>query len=350
MSIFKKTSLLFLSSVLVSLLLLEIILRLFVPQETKRLAVYDKDLGWRGRPNGETVYIRMADSIHNSIQYNELGFRDDQIQPRNTVSKRIVFVGDSFVENLEAPFEKMFVSIVKKQLRKSLDPRLDIVALSSQGYSNAQELLALKKYYDVLQPDIVVLFFYTGNDYEDNLRREFAYLDAKGNLIFPENTDSWLRQQILSFKRWVYESSYLIFYLKNLVESRTAINLGDEAKHAEKGSKQYQYDITRKLILETKKYVEQQGAKFGLVLFTNKHHLWERRLEKTEFVKGVCNDAGIPFVEFTQTLKQEHFFKVDEHFSEAGHHLVADRVYDFLVHTFPSIKPAVNDPSAQSTR
>lgn len=345
MSTFKKTAVLFLSSILISLLLLELILRLFVPQETKRLAIYDKDLGWRGRPNGKTVYIRKEDGINNPVEYNELGFRDDPIQPRATVSKRIAFVGDSFVENLEAPFGKTFVSIVKNRLRKSFDPKLDIVTLSSQGYSTAQELRALKKYYNVLQPDIVILFFYTGNDFEDNLRREFAYLDAQGNLVFPENNDSWLRQQILSFKRWTYESSYLVFYLKNLIESHTAIDLGDDTKKAETGSKQYRDDITKKLILEIKKYVEQQGSKFGLVLFTNKHQLRENHLENTQFVEGVCREAGLPFIEFTQTLKPEHFFKVDEHFSEAGHQLVADHVYDFLVRTFLSSTPAINDHS-----
>ena len=39
MSTFKKTAVLFLSSVLISLLLLELILRFFVPQETKLTAL-----------------------------------------------------------------------------------------------------------------------------------------------------------------------------------------------------------------------------------------------------------------------------------------------------------------------
>ncbi len=334
MSNLRKTFLLFAGSVLFSLVMAELVVRLFIPQETKRLAVYDNELGWRGEPGGEGTYIRKEDSIRVSFRYNDLGFRDDEVQPRSSVNGRIVFLGDSFIENLEVPFEQSFVAIVRERLTKASHESVDIVALSSQGYSTAQELLALKKYQHQLRPDIVVLFFYTGNDFEDNLRREFAYIDSAGSLIFPENTTSWMKQQVLSFKRWLYESSYLVFYLKNVIESASAMNLGDETKHVQGASQEYQYEITRKLILETKQYVERQGMKFGLVLFTNKHQLREQKLEKTEFVETLCRRDSIPFVEATRGLGQEDFFPVDEHFNAAGHARVAAIVYDYIVKTF----------------
>ena len=334
MSNFKKTFFLFISSVLFSLMIAELAIRFFVPQETKRLAIYDKELGWRGEPGGSGTYIRKEDGIEVPFRYNELGFRDNEVKPRNSVSKRIIFLGDSFIENLEVPFEQSFVAIVRERLTQASHSSLDIVALSSQGYSTAQELLALKKYHDQLRPDIVVLFFYTGNDFEDNLRREFAYLDSTGGLVFPKNTTSWYKQEVLSFKRWLYESSYLVFYLKNVIESASAMNLGDETKQVAGASQEYEYEITRKLILETKKYVEEQGEQFGLVLFTNKHQLREQKLEKTEFVEGVCRGDSIPFVEATRGLDQKDFFPVDDHFNAAGHARVAEIVYDYLVTTF----------------
>ncbi|MBX2992033.1 MAG: SGNH/GDSL hydrolase family protein [Bacteroidetes bacterium] len=335
MSSSKKSFILFFTSILVSLLFAETIVRLFVPQETKRLAVYDKELGWRGKPGGSGVYIRNEDSIYVPFQYNSMGFRDDEVRPRNNVAQRILFLGDSFVENLEVSYEKMFVPLVRKRIADATASRVDLVALSSQGYSTAQELLAFRKYRAELRPDYVVLFFYTGNDFEDNLRPDFASLDSAGTLIFPENKTSWMKQQLLSFKRWLYESSYLVFYIKNVIESYAAVNLGDESKHAATGSDEYSFEITRRLILEMRRSVEEHGGKFALVIFTNKYELSENRLEKTAFIKQVCDEAGISWTDATAFLREEHFFRIDEHFSEAGHHIVAERVYDFLIQTFP---------------
>ncbi|MCA9247118.1 MAG: hypothetical protein KDA42_08390, partial [Planctomycetales bacterium] len=44
-------------AIVVACLLAEVLLRVFVEQETKRLAVYDVELGWRGRPNGTGIYV-----------------------------------------------------------------------------------------------------------------------------------------------------------------------------------------------------------------------------------------------------------------------------------------------------
>lgn len=335
MSSFKKSLVLFFVSIIVSLVLAELIVRLFVPQETKRLAVYDKELGWRGKPGGSGVYIRKEDSINVSFQYNSMGFRDDEVRPRNSVAKRILFLGDSFVENLEVSYEKMFVPLVRKRIADATASRVDIVALSSQGYSTAQELLAYRKYREELRPDYVVLFFYTGNDFEDNLRPDFAYLDSNGTLVFPENKTSWMKRQLLSFKRWLYESSYLVFYVKNAIESYAAVNLGDESKHAAVGSEGYRDEITRRLILEMRRSVEEHGGKFALVIFTNKYELRENRLDNTAFIKEMCDEADIHWTDATALFSDEHFFRIDEHFSEAGHEVVAERVYDFLVRTFP---------------
>jgi hypothetical protein len=327
----KKNLLLLFSSVLFTFFVAEIILRLFVTQETKRLAIYDKDLGWRGRPNGSGRYIRKEDGINTPFSYNELGFRDNPIAPRSSVMRRYALLGDSFLENLEVPYEKTFLAQLKQKLRSSYS---DAVALMSQGYSTAQELKALQKFYDPVQPDAVVLLFYTGNDFEDNLRREFAYLDEHGELVFPENKDSWLKQQNLTFQRWLYETSHLVFYIKNFLASRAAIKLEDDSKKVKDESKEYKFNITRKLILAAKAYADERGVPFGLAVFTNKYELRDNQMEKTEFVERVCTEAGIPVLSFKDLQYDRHYFPVDIHFNEEGHRVVAARLFDFLTSTF----------------
>ena len=339
MSNFKKNALLFLASSMFALCLAEILVRVFVVQETKRLAIYDKELGWRGRPNGDGVYIRLEDSINVPFHYNELGFRDDRIAPRESVSTRIMIVGDSFVENLEINFEQIFPRLVERKLQEQLDPKMDVVAVSSQGDSNAQEVLALRKFGDFIKPNIVLLVVFTGNDFDDNLRRSFAYLDSAGTLVFPPNADSWLKVQSASFQRWLYESSALVFYVKNLIATRTALQLEDGSKVQLNESKEYPFNITGKLILAAKEETEKRGARFGLLLFTSRKEFEAGDLEKTEFVAGVCKQAGIPLLESLKVLNGEHFFRHDVHFTVRGHELMADSIYEFIAKEFGLMKP-----------
>jgi lysophospholipase L1-like esterase len=312
----------------------EVAVRIFIPQETKRLAIYDKELGWRGEPNGSGRYIRFEDSIDVPFEYNELGFRDHAVVPREQVSKRIMLLGDSFVENLELPFEKTFPSLLEGHLQSSIDKRLDVVSVCSQGYSTAQEVLALRKFGADIKPDIVLLVFYTGNDYEDNLRRSFAYLDSAGSLVFPPNTDSWLKVQSASLQRWLYENSYLVFFIKNYLASKAALEMKDASKAAGNESKEYEFAVTKKLILAAKEETEKQGAQFGLVLFTSRKEVEDGTLERPDFVVQVCKEFALPFIDAREFLQAHHFFKHDVHFVEKGHEIVAEKIAAFLTTEF----------------
>ena len=326
----KKNILLLIGSIAFSLLLAELIVRIFIPQETKRLAIYDKELGWRGVPYGTGRYIRSEDSIDVPFEYNELGFRDHRIVTQGEITTRIALLGDSFVENLELPFEKTFPFLLEQQLQTTVSQKLDVVSVCSQGYSTAQEVLALRKFGEYINPGVVLLVFYTGNDFEDNLRRSFAYLDSSGTLVFPPNTDSWFKVQSASFQRWLYENSYLVFFVKNYLASKAALEMKDASKAAGNESKQYEFEITRKLILEAQNDALKRGAQLGLVLITSRKEVEDGTLEKPDFVAKVCRQSGIPFIDSRNFLRVDHFFKHDIHFVESGHRVVANEIFNFL--------------------
>jgi hypothetical protein len=330
----KNNLILLAGSILVSFVVAEVVVRIFIPQETKRLAIFDKDLGWRGEPNGSGRYIRFEDSIDVEFRYNELGFRDNPVVPREQVSRRIMLLGDSFVENLELPFEKTFPYLIEQQLHARLDKAIDVVSVCSQGYSTAQEVLALQKFGAIIKPNVVLLVFYTGNDFEDNLRKTFAYLDSSSALVFPANADSWFKIQSASFQRWLYEKSYLVFFIKNYLASKAAMEMKDASKAAGNESREYEFDVTKKLILAAKEEAERHGAKFGLVLFTSRKEVENGTLDKPDFVVRVCKEANIPFIDSRGVLSVEHFFKHDVHFVKSGHQVIANAIFQFLTDEF----------------
>jgi len=320
---------LLIGSLIAGLLLAEIVLRLFVEQETKRLASYDADLGWTGRPHGDGWYVRRNDDIRSHFAYNGLGFRDEELPGPGSI--RLLFLGDSFLEALEVDYEQSFQKRTELSLREHLGRTVDVVSIASQGYSTAQQLLAYGKFGSAVDPGMVVLFFYTGNDFTDNLRREFAHLDETGRLVLPDRTASSfeiLRQQ---FFRWVYESSHLVFFLKNTAENVANVRIADESKKATPASKVERIALTDSLIARLQDWVVRDGRMFSMVIIPSDRELMAGDRESTEHLVGFCDERGIPVINLFPLLSREDYFHYDEHLNERGHGVVADTLASFLM-------------------
>jgi hypothetical protein len=336
----KKANLvLLLTSIFSSLVLSEVILRLFVPQETKRLAVFDEDLGWRGTPGGEGVYIRVRDNIRVPFKYNSAGFRDEEFPDVESDLQQIVVLGDSFVESLEVEYERTFHRLMESSFSAGGDRPAAVVNISSQGYSTAQEILAYRKFRGALNPDVVLLSFYTGNDFGDNLREAFARIDDEGTVTFTKQDVSRLQIGWLTFQRWLYENSHLVFFGKNLVSNLFKAKLGPETKSETRVSEDQTRETTARLILRLHEEVAADGVRFGVLIFPSKKELAAGDLTKSAFVEKVCREAGIASLRLDAVLSGEHFFQYDEHLNEEGHRVAAEQIMMFLKSSLAGVNP-----------
>jgi hypothetical protein len=319
-----------------ALLLAEVLLRVFVEQETKRLATYDRELGWRGIPHARGWYIRHKDGIRVPFAYNNCGFRDEDIEPKPRGTLRVLMLGDSFLESLEVAYEQIFHDQVEQRLPAKIGKAADVVAVGSQGYSNAQELLAFRRYKDLIGANIVLSIVYTGNDFEDNLRRQFAYLDEQGELHFPENRDSRLRAQYQTLKRWLYEHSHLAFLAKNRLESWAGVRLAPASKADSTEDEDYKRRITTKILSATKSDVEASGADFAVVIIPSREEVERRDFRWITGLVESCTADGTRYLDLSRELTTEHYFATDIHLNPAGHTYVANRLCDFLASGFPT--------------
>jgi hypothetical protein len=167
---------------------------------------------------------------------------------------------------LEVDYEKTFPMLLKESLNRNSSDTIEVLTIASQGYSTAQAPLALRKYWDAATPDVVLLAFYTENDFTDNTRPQFAYLDSLGNLHFQPNSKSGTRRAYLRLKRWMYEHSHLVFFVKNFLESATGVRMADDARE-ERGdaNEAYKYRVTGLLISAIRDEVVRHGAEFGVL-------------------------------------------------------------------------------------
>lgn len=121
---------------------------------------YDADRGWRNVPGASGLFS--TDEYDVELQYNSRGIRGpEREQAKPDGVRRVVVLGDSFIEGYSVPREQR-VSEVLEGLLSKRDPshRWEVIALGTAGYSTDQELLWLRSEGLAYRPDVVVDMFY----------------------------------------------------------------------------------------------------------------------------------------------------------------------------------------------
>jgi hypothetical protein len=115
-----------------------------------------------------------------AVEVNSAGFRDREHSPDKPPGvRRIALLGDSFVEAIQVPFEQSVTWLLENRLS-----RAEVMSFGVSGTGTARQYLALRHYALPYKPDMVVLFFFAGNDISDNSAR----LQGKPYLPYPAVT------------------------------------------------------------------------------------------------------------------------------------------------------------------
>lgn len=146
----------------------------------------DAELGWSGVPH-DAFDVDMPNGRHR-ITRNALGMNDVEHGPKRAAGKRVLFLGDSFVEALQVPLGKAHHRLAEGLLAERnpggpAGPRVEVVAAGIGGWSLAQALLFFERERARLEPDIVVAFWFPGNDLSDVLPTR-RYQTCRGRNCF----------------------------------------------------------------------------------------------------------------------------------------------------------------------
>jgi hypothetical protein len=376
-------SVLVLLSLVFSLLLGEIIIRLFVVTPTEYV-IKDPIVGHKYLPD-KIIYKRDPESKEVvKISINSDGYRDGEHEIKKPQgSLRIVVLGDSFVAGMAVDQEKLFTTLLEKKLcAGQASKKFEVFNFGVSGYGTAQEYLALKEYGLRYSPDIVIQFFFVGNDVWDNSKdlsgsRPVCFdLDGQGALI--ELPVSQTRQKTLNLlnrysKLYVWQKGAVNKFVHTLLNSfipkiasleivpqNTISKLSVEPEwyvFSEQYSKEWEkaWEITQKLIIKVKMESERHGAKYLLVSIPRPHQVyddyWQTNSQTYTAMSGVKWDRTKPqkiLERFTKVnnidyislmpLFQQDYARSGKrvsyrggHFTDYGHLVVADILYNKLV-------------------
>jgi len=150
-------------------LLLEVAARLLLPPARYHDAPlhYDPLLGFRGIPDLRVE--RFDEEGAYPFELNQEGFRGRSLPlgPAREGTLRIAFLGDSFLVGEAVRAEALLTSRLEVDLEaRGFDA--EVYNLSAVDYGTTQQLMLLDEYGPRIQPDVVVLAFFTGNDVINN--------------------------------------------------------------------------------------------------------------------------------------------------------------------------------------
>ena len=132
----------------------------------------DPDTGWSLQPGAQGRWFNPRYEYDVDVTINSQGLRDVD---RPTVEKpsdtfRILLLGDSYVEGLRVPLNQTFGKVLEARLNAYAPAKLryEVVPAGVSGWGTDQQLLWFRKYGAAYQPDLVLLAFFPGNDFQNN--------------------------------------------------------------------------------------------------------------------------------------------------------------------------------------
>uniref|UniRef100_I2Q3S6 GDSL-like Lipase/Acylhydrolase n=1 Tax=Desulfovibrio sp. U5L TaxID=596152 RepID=I2Q3S6_9BACT len=120
---------------------------------------YDPELGWKTSSNYRAnVFFRDENDNFKTTQYTTYDFGFRKFGNIESNKPKVFIVGDSFTHAINVDDSKTYYS--------KLDEICEVFVYGASGYGAYQEYLILKKYVDLIRPDIIIIQF-CGNDVSD---------------------------------------------------------------------------------------------------------------------------------------------------------------------------------------
>jgi GDSL-like lipase/acylhydrolase family protein len=258
------------ASIAVAILLTELALAIFLPQE-RSIWARTRDEIVIHPASFETYYPQFK----TWIRTNSWGMRDRPHgleKPEGTF--RILVLGDSFMEAVQVDFEQSLPSLLETELVERTGRTIEVINAGVSGWGTDDELTYLERYGLRFSPDLVLIAMTLHNDVSDNL--ELEYHDFRHGRIVerPREEFSRLGWPLIRLREYIANHMHLYSVysrLKTLRRSQVGVQAlnshvislirrqPDERKTAG-------WEMTRQLMDETREVARAAGAHTAVFL------------------------------------------------------------------------------------
>lgn len=173
-----------LGAVIITLLALEIFIRVFIPQpEPTKWFESNEKYGYVLKKNFYQNYHFAGTGFTMEVKTNSLGLRDKEYDLTQTDAKRILLLGDSYTFGYGVQAEENFDSVLEEMLQQA-GKRFIVMNTGVNGWGTLQQTLYGRDHLEQFRPDVVVITF-CGNDPVEDLSFQLNMHDQeKGSLFY----------------------------------------------------------------------------------------------------------------------------------------------------------------------
>ena len=279
--------------------------------------------------NWKRLSIVNRDGYHDKDEFN----RPIQAKPK------ILVLGDSFAWGASSDIGFSFVDIFEKMIHKN-NPTSLLWNTAVPACGTNQQILILRKYHPVMNPDFVVLCFFE-NDFYSNIRPLDEDLRTESGIIinqyqYDKNKKKYLRlsnEKILErlskrytkdYGDWIQKTRIGYIILNNISLSSYQPRKSHLAKKL--------IGPTNRIIKSIKKYTLEHGSQFVvLTIPSRKTVIMNGKNAEYLAIKEILTENYIKFLDPIGLLSKKDYQPLpDSHWNNSGHQKVGYALYDMF--------------------
>lgn len=186
------------------------LLSLYVIEAYLRYAFHASDLVAGFYPLGNSVAGAKIEMIQReysiNLSFNSQGFRDKEFSFENGAERRILFLGDSFIEGVGVSVDKRASSLIDEKLRENVDGNFRVVNAGQLATNPISYFENFTQFGVALKPELVVVGVFMGNDFQNSR----ASPVPKSYSIAESYTPRGMAVGILDFIHFGYLRSFIL--------------------------------------------------------------------------------------------------------------------------------------------
>lgn len=334
-----------LSTFMFMFLFLEIALRV-LRIESDNLIMQDPVLGWTHLP-GKKGYSRSKE-FSVKVKINKDGFIGpdyDYTKPIETT--RILVLGDSLTEAFQVPEEDSYVRLLENNLKNYFrDRTFEVLNMGIAGYGTEREYYVLKNKGLKFKPDMVLLGFFVGNDFSDNMAEQInpnasfsKYVDSKNKIKL------FVRNHSVAWRFILHQKSKnkILAYFKNRNKVQSANPIKSSVDLIEI---KHELDQTERVVNNLKKLTDDNDIKLVIAILPSAGQLYsDQHKEENILSNGLISflkKEKISYVDLLPNFKlwanlnkdKLLYLPLDGHPNKYGQLMISEGISKYLTNFF----------------
>ena len=334
----------------------------------------DPNLSFRCVPGDHDSFFREGNLV-TTVHVNRYGWiAPEWSQEKSAGRLRIAVLGDSFLEALQVQRSETASAVAERALQQRLGPGVEFITFGRSGFSQTEQSFLLQTEVMRFAPDVIVDFFFPGNDIADVSRsttrdalRPFYTVAPDGRLLFDNSFNQSIAYRFRAildpFKRRSALISLILQDYNMVRRRRAATSLQYDV---EKGylslctstpdaNFRASYQLNRRLLEDEAALAKRQGIPFVLVTLDNPAYqpqvAEQLRQDAPSFdpyciendMEKVGHDSGVyhlglqsVFADAYSRDKIELHWPLDGHWNSAGNRVAGEALAKTLETVFES--------------